>query len=547
MGRHRPKRTAAKWIGLAVVAIIAAASTVILLVQARSDNAEPQRTTASSCPNDLRIVTSTSFAPVLSDLAADLGKGKDCVRIGVTVADGRDAAAALRDGGADVWIPDDPSWAATVDDTKLAEVGQAHAGTVIASSPIYMVTDKPTAAKIQRAGGTWLSLSRLLTRKSGVRLVLRDPAGSGDGMVAAGDVGEAVWKKDGMDASAMAMATALPNMRTVQSATPALPSKSGEVGLVPEYALLASVGAPDDNTVLLSGKDYTGLLRFAWLPTAVAAANPDRADALNLLYSALTGATADPALSSARLRRPDAGPPPGAPADKLPPLTAKPFDVLKPHHVDHVFATFYSQDRKTNLLIVVDVSGSMRSIAPGSNKRVIDVVREGCLTVGDLLPDQAYLGLWEFGSLLDPPRDYRTLLRSSPMTTTQRKALPGAVNKLDAIQTGTGLYDTILAAYKSVTASYRPGVPNQVLVFTDGRNEDDPGSITATQLAGQLQAASNKDRPVELTIAAFGALPEASVLEKATETVDGVVERATTADQAGAIFVHVAAGGLQRS
>ena len=74
------------------------------------------------------------------------------------------------------------------------------------------------------------------------------------------------------------------------------------------------------------------------------------------------------------------------------------------------------------------------------------------------------------------------------MTTTQRKALPGAVNKLDAIQTGTGLYDTILAAYKSVTASYRPGVPNQVLVFTDGRNEDDPGSITATQLAGQLQA-----------------------------------------------------------
>ena len=155
------------------------------------------------------------------------------------------------------------------------------------------------------------------TRRSGdqhfgVNLVVRDPAGSGDGLIGIGSVGEAVWQDDGMDASAVTLATALPTTNTV--ANQALPEEPGDVGLVCEYALTGCWRIPTArqrqvrNAVLLTGSDYTAELRYTWLPTAAAAADPALAGPLERLLTALTDAEADDALAAAGLRRPD-GPP----------------------------------------------------------------------------------------------------------------------------------------------------------------------------------------------------------------------------------------------
>ncbi|HZB49674.1 MAG TPA: hypothetical protein VE547_11335, partial [Mycobacteriales bacterium] len=214
------------------------------------------------------------------------------------------------------------------------------------------------------------------------------------------------------------------------------------------------------------------------------------------------------------------------------------------HHVDHVFASWYVQDRRSSLLLALDVSGSMAEVAPGSRARLIDLVRQGCLTVGKLLPDESALGLWEFGSELAPPNDFRPLLRTAALTPAHRAALAGAVGRLGPRPTGTGLYDTTLAAYRSAVASYRPDMANQVLVFTDGRNEDDPDSITAAQLAAGLKAAADPERPVQLTVVAYGSRPEVAVLKNVLEPVDGYLAKVSTAEEVAASFVHVAAAGL---
>ncbi len=60
--------------------------------------------------------------------------------------------------------------------------------------------------------------------------------------------------------------------------------------------------------------------------------------------------------------------------------------------------------------------------------------------------------------------------------------MSAAVGRLRARTAGTGLHDTILAAYLAARDQYRAGVPNHVVVFTDGRNESDPGSLTLEQL-----------------------------------------------------------------
>jgi hypothetical protein len=379
-----------------------------------------------------------------------------------------------------------------------------------------------------------------------VTLALRDPAGSGDGMLAAGAVGEAVWVADGMDASALTLSRAMPLTRTMPGIDPALPRTRGEVGVVPEYALLPVVrggGLPAGATVL-APTDHAALLRYSWLPTAGAVADPTTAAALGRLLETLTGPAGAPALSGAGLRRPDATGPPGDPVPQLPAVTAAPYDVLGPHHVDHVFTTWYAADRRADVLVAVDVSGSMNARAPGSDNRLIDLVKTGFTDLSRLLPDDSELGLWEFGVQLDPPRDYRVLLPTAAMSEQHRQEVGAAVNQLRARSAGTGLYDTVLAAYVAARDQYRAGVPNHVVVFTDGHNEFDPGSLTLAQLGTRLVEAQDPARPVKVTLVAFGDKPYADELKTALDPAGVYVSQPGTAEDVGGVFVHVAAGSV---
>jgi hypothetical protein len=445
---------------------------------------------------------------------------------------------------ADVWIPDDGSWAGSAGSLGLAEAPTADAGTVLATSPFYLVADRETNARLEQAGGGWLGLARLVEGGKGTRMVVRDPVRSGDGMVAAAAVAEAVWLDKDMDASALWLAEAKAATRIVTDARPALPAGPGEVGVVPEYALLPALDAAGRDLAAVPGTDHTAMLRYTWLPMAAAATDPLRAAALKRLHQELTGPAAAAYLKAATLRAPGATGSPDGNDGRLPEPTAKPLEMLKPHHVDHVFTTWYVQDRRTNLLVVVDVSGSMAAKTPGSDASRIELVRQGTRSLGGLLPDDSRMGLWEFGSELDGKRDYRQLLGMAPLDARQRRSLTGAVNKLTAQQTGTGLYDTILAAYRSARDAYRPGVPNQVLIFTDGRNESDPGSPSVAEFSRRLRATADPERPVQLSVVTFGKAADAKVVADAVKPVEGYVDILTDADEVAAVFIHVAAGGL---
>jgi hypothetical protein len=293
---------------------------------------------------------------------------------------------------------------------------------------------------------------------------------------------------------------------------------------------------------VLAPTDHTAALRYTWLPTAAAAADPARSRPLARLQAALTSADAADALSAAGLRGPQVAVPPGEPV--APPIGAPMFDVLGPHHVDHVFATWYAADRRADVLVAVDVSGSMKAKAPGSNRPLIDLVKDGFADLGRELPDDSELSLWEFGVKLAPPNDYQVLLPRATLSREHRDAIGSAVAALRADSTGTGLHDTILAAYTEARDRYRDGVPNHVVVFTDGRNEKDPGSLTREQLGKRLAAAADPKRPVRLTVVAFGDQPDVALLKAALDPVGGYLGRARTAEEVGRAFVHVAAGGL---
>jgi hypothetical protein len=530
----------------ALAGIVAAATVAATLPRALGQDhaAEPPPAPRCVTTTALRVTAASSIAGVLDGLAPTLARGPDCVTLQVTARDGRPAARGIAASRTDVWIPDDGAWAAFAARRVLAEPGQAGAGTVVASSPIYMVTDPAAGARITEGGGSWLVLSSLLNDRPRLRLAVRGPATSGDGLVAAGALGEAVWLRSGMDASSMAMVGAVRQTRLVRGPAPALPRRPGEVGLVPEYALLPTLDSAPD-TVVLSGSDRTALMRFTWFPTAAAAGDPERSAALYQVLMTLTGADAAPLLSRAQLRRPDGGPPPDAARYELPSLAPASFAVIAPHHADHILATFYPAERRANLLLVVDVSGSMGDPAPGSRAPLMSLVRRGVLSVGSLLPNDSRLGLWSFGFKLDPPYDHRVELPSAALSRAHRRDLSAAVRNLNSLNSGTALYDTILDAYRAAQAAYVRGVPNQVLFFTDGHDQDDPDSIGVSTLVDRLRAAVDPKRPVEVAVVVFGTRPDTAALKALLAPVNGYLEPVTSAEQVAGAFVHVAVGGLR--
>jgi Mg-chelatase subunit ChlD len=548
MAKHRTARATRSWLPAVALLVVIGVAVVVTMLRIggretdRQDGGPPAPVPSAAVCTPLRVVAAASFVPVLNTVAPQLSAGDGCVRLEVTHADGRAAAGVAEQVRADVWIPDDGSWTAAAGSLALADT--AGAGTVLATSPVYLVADRAAGDRLRRSGASWAGLAKLVDAGQ-VRLVIRDPAGSGDGLLGAGAVAEAVWIGQGMDASALWLARAMAHTRTVAGSAAALPAESGEVGLVPEYALVK--GLPRDRALsVLPGTDFTALLRYTWLPTATGVADPARATALERLRTVLAGPGSAAGRSAAYLRAADAADAPivGDDAAALPAKLAKPLDVLGTHHVGHVFATWYQQDRRTDALIVVDVSGSMADPAPGSDTPLIALVRDGVRATARLLPDDARLGLWEFGARLDGDSDHRELLAQQALSAGHRRALAGAVDRLAARRTGTGLHDTILAAYRAARDGYRPGILNQVLVFTDGRNEDDPGGLSARRLGEKLRAARDEARPVQLSVVSFGDSKTAEIMQKAIKSVDGYVDPLSSSREVAAVFIHLAAGGL---
>jgi hypothetical protein len=209
-----------------------------------------------------------------------------------------------------------------------------------------------------------------------------------------------------------------------------------------------------------------------------------------------------------------------------------------------VFAALYPQDRRADMLVVIDVSGSMARPAPGANVPLIDLVVDGCNRLGQVLPDDARLSLWAFGSRLDPPRDYSVLLPPAPLTNEHRGALTQVTQNLKAKADG---HWSVRHAARRV--SRRPGRPpprrRQPRVAVHRRSQRvRPGLDHGRAAVGEAGSREGQGPAGAADVVTYGPEPEANVLSEALKPVDGYVDPLTTADELRAVFIHVAAGGL---
>lgn len=187
----------------------------------------------------------------------------------------------------------------------------------------------------------------------------------------------------------------------------------------------------------------------------------------------------------------------------VPKLAALPRAVLLADAISKTVTYWNALTRPNNILLVLDVSGSMRKeVAPGAPTRM-DLTKQAAKDAVTLLDKESQMGLWVFSSQQQGTAPYKELVKSGKMSEGDRqKKLVEEIGKL--VPGGnTGMYDTIWAAFQSVQANYQQGTQNMVVLLTDGADDDQLQGLKLDDLNQKLRDA-DKSKPVKVVTIALG-------------------------------------------
>ncbi|MFI5907727.1 substrate-binding and VWA domain-containing protein [Dactylosporangium sp. NPDC051541] len=214
-------------------------------------------------------------------------------------------------------------------------------------------------------------------------------------------------------------------------------------------------------------------------------------------------------------------------------LTTVPRAVLLPESVKQSMDTWTALTRPTNVLLVLDVSGSMNEPVPGTGKTRMQLAKDAAHGAVTLFDGDVDAGLWVFSTRQNGTTDYKQLVPIGRVGDTvagkpRRDLLTGAVDKLAA--TGdTGLYDTAAAAQQAVADAFQPGATNLVVLMTDGKNDDSTGGLSLEQLREKLQANAAGDRKVPIVTVGYGNDADFASLQEISRVSGGTLYTSKTA------------------
>ncbi|MHA4848742.1 substrate-binding and VWA domain-containing protein [Rhodococcus sp. MSC1_016] len=494
-GRHSSTRDerGGRSLGFYVVCaavVIGLVVSVVVIVQA-------VRSWTGGCDHlvDYTLAADPSIAPAVTDiLSAAKDTDTGCATIAVSAATSGDIAGRLGKGAdaPDLWIPDTGAW---VGKAALTAAGPVEVMTgSVASSPIVLVSREGEAP----AAETWLAALQLKELQLGNPLVTGVAQGPIDAALAEG-------RSDPVSAGTV-RAALVPLAQEESARTADEPigeemlrgvADNGGVAVATEQAVVnynADTGQALAATVPATGSTFVNY------PLVVTSPAPDRHYKATQVARAVAGVlgsdSARTVLQNSGFRGPDGSPlPDGRGIGEVPELGPVDETVLQ-----EALGAWALMALPIRTLVAIDVSGSMET--PAGNRSRMDLTVDAALAGNAMFPDSVSAGLWAFSQGLGGgPQDYREMVPIRRYDTvvdglTQRQIMAQQAEKVDGLVGGaTGLYDTALAAFRTVQESYDPRAVNSVIILTDGANED-PDSITKEQLLRILEREQDPARPV---------------------------------------------------
>jgi Ca-activated chloride channel family protein len=188
--------------------------------------------------------------------------------------------------------------------------------------------------------------------------------------------------------------------------------------------------------------------------------------------------------------------------------------------VDRALRTWTTMTQPARMLAVIDVSGSMKTPVPtAGNKTRLQVTVEAALRGLALFDDSWALGTWEFSTNLIGNQDWRELMPIGPLSA-QRTQAQQVLTQLRP-RADTGLYDTMLAAYKRVLDGYDPGRVNSIVMMTDGENDDPSGGLSLNALLTQLKKLVDPNKPIRVIMIGIGNAVSEAAMKAITNAAGG--------------------------
>ncbi len=173
--------------------------------------------------------------------------------------------------------------------------------------------------------------------------------------------------------------------------------------------------------------------------------------------------------------------------------------------LDVVRESWLANKRRTNVMLVVDTSGSMEG-------EKIQNVKEALSTFLDQIKsDNERVGLIEFST------DVNERVKISELTN-NRSALVRAVTTLEA-GGNTALLDAVEAAYERLQALNDPSRINAIVVMTDGK--ENASAIGLNQLVARLQNGNQRGVPVVIFAIAYGSDADTQMLQSLSDATGG--------------------------
>ncbi|MBM7831345.1 Mg-chelatase subunit ChlD/ABC-type Fe3+ transport system substrate-binding protein [Agromyces cerinus] len=560
MGRHSEAATAKKpgrklilsIIGAVVVVGVVSSGVFVwvggylnpLFASADSGCAETER---------LAIVADTSIAPALADIAEKFDAKSDlCVSTEITAQDSADTAAVVASGGAeaDAWIPEATVWVDRMNATATS-LGQSapeiDVRESVASSPVVFAGATTKATELAAEPVSWArvlggTLPTILPDPEASAaslaglLALRGHSSPDDPRQFAGAMIELSKTIPASTSAAFGSVTAShePAVVVTSEAQVAAYNLDG-----PAEALVAAY--PVDGTVSL---DYPLVRLSAPDEPAEAEADGDTAseekagaathdELLDAFETAVRKATK--ILAANGFRAPDgsgkldvAGVGAEAPAATAALDGATQLEILRAWSVLTL---------RSRMLAVIDVSGSMEEPAENGLRR-IDIFQQAAVGAMQKFSGEVELGVWVFSTARNGELDYEDLSPIAPLAdVAHTQQIAGIIQSLpDRLGGATGLYDTTLAAVKRVRESYDPEKVNSVLLFTDGKNEDENGIDLDTLLA-ELAKIDDPSKPVPVIMIGFGPDTDLAAMQRIAQATKGAAYSASKPEDLGTVLV----------
>ena len=533
-GRHSAPSSDSSSSGLAKYGVVA----VVLLLVVGGGAFFAWKTFGSACSDtqSYSLAADPAIAPVLQQIvdntsAAELG----CAGVEVTATESGQVSAAVAKGDdvPSLWVPDSSLWIGKTVRSTASLIDLASQS--VAATPAALVARKDEVPFFD----TWLTALKLEGLRIGNPLANTTSDAAILGAVA--EAGSDEKLLDSVGDALVPIAQAQAATRGEADPTVRLDDlvADGGVAVVSEQAFLAY--QQDKSVELGATVPPTGTI-FLNFPLAVTEPAGDRHEAAKSVGTALAAAIeseqGQQVLSDAGFRSADM-----APLDSDRGIgDVTPLTIADQQAAESTLRQYQVLALPSRTLVLEDVSGSMNSSA-GANSRIALTV-QASETGNRLFPDNASMGLWAFSiGLGGGDQDYRELAPIRQMgeqvgDTTQREVLLQQTRTLPSlVGGGTGLYDTTLAAFRSVQQGYDPDAVNSVIVLTDGANED-PDSISLDELLSTLRAEQDPSKPVVIVTIGITDDADAGVLQQISATTGGTSFVARNPAEIPNVFVN---------